>query len=71
MPLQALAVGVMLMLAITGVVPVLEAIKPGIFPAPLAARPIVGLLLVHEKVVPLPTGLVTMVGFTPMPLQKV
>ena len=69
--MQVLAVGVIVMVALIVVVPVFVAAKAGILPVPLAERPITGLLLVHEKVVPAPTGLETVVAEAPMPLQKV
>jgi len=46
-PAQPLADGVTVMVATIGVVPVLMAVNTGIFPFPLPARPIAGLLLVH------------------------
>jgi hypothetical protein len=46
-PTQPLAVGVTVIVAITGVVPVFVAVKVGIFPVPLAASPIVGSLFVQ------------------------
>ena len=68
-PVQALAVGVIVMEALIGEIPALEAVKAGIFPVPLAARPINVLLLVQEKVVPAPTGLLTGVIGAPIVLQ--
>ena len=59
------------MLPLTGDIPPFVAVNEGIFPVPPAARPIAGLLFVHEKVVPLPTGLVTKVTGAVIPLQKV
>ena len=41
-------VGVTMMVATTGAVPVLVAVNDVIFPVPLAARPILIVLLVHE-----------------------
>ncbi len=58
------------MVPLTGTVPRLVAVKPGIFPVPVAASPITVLLLVQEKVVPAPTGLETTVTGTPALLQK-
>ncbi len=58
------------MVALVVVVPVFVAVKAGILPVPLAARPIPGLLLVHEKVVPAPTGLETAVSGAPIPLHQ-
>ena len=46
-PAQPLADGVTVMVATIGVVPVLMAVNTGIFPFPLPAKPIAGLLLVH------------------------
>ena len=40
--------GVTVTVAVTGAVPVFVAVKDGIFPVPLAARPIDGVLLVQE-----------------------
>ena len=55
-PTHPFAVGVTVMEATTGAVPGLVAVKEGIFPVPLAARPMDGVLLFHVKVVPA-TGL--------------
>ena len=44
-------VGVTVIVAITGAVPALSAVKEGIFPMPFAARFIDGVLFVHEYVV--------------------
>lgn len=51
-PGQPAAVGVTVMVAVTGVLPLLLAVNAGIFPVPLAARPIEVLLFVQLKVVP-------------------
>lgn len=52
-PLQPNAfVGVTVMVATKGEIPAFVAVKTGIFPVPLAANPIEGVLLVHEKIVP-------------------
>lgn len=59
---------VIVMVAITGTVPVLVAVNTGISPVPLAARPIVVLLLVQLKLLP-DTGPVTGVAGTASPLQ--
>ena len=40
-------VGVTVIVAVTGVVPLFTAVKEGILPVPLAARPIAGVLLVQ------------------------
>jgi len=57
-PEQLLATGVIAIVAVTGVVPVFMAVKVGIFPLPLACRPIPGWELVQVKAVSL-TGPVT------------
>ena len=44
-PTHPFAVGVTVMVATTGAVPVLVAVNDGMFPAPLAAKPIEGVLL--------------------------
>jgi hypothetical protein len=46
-PEHPFAVGVTVMVAITVVVPALVAVKDGIFPAPLPASPMDGVLLTH------------------------
>jgi hypothetical protein len=46
-PIHPFAEGVTVMVATTVTVPVLVAVKDGIFPDPLAARPMVGVLLTH------------------------
>ena len=48
-----MAVGVIVMVAVIAAVVPLVAVKDGISPEPLAARPIAVLLFVHVKVVPL------------------
>ena len=48
-PTQPLAVGVTVIVAVTGVDPGLVAVKLGTFPVPLAAKPIVGSELVHAN----------------------
>jgi hypothetical protein len=45
-------VGVTIIVAVTGAVVALVAVKAGILPVPLAARPIEGVLFVQLKVVP-------------------
>ena len=47
-PVQPLAAGVTVIVAITGTVPVLVAVKEAILPVPLAASPMEVVLLVHE-----------------------
>ena len=51
-PVHPLAEGVTVIVDTTGAVPVFEAVKEGVFPVPLAARPILALLFVQLKVVP-------------------
>ena len=52
-PLQPNALdGVTVIVATTGEIPALVAVKAGILPFPLAANPLEGVLFVHEKVVP-------------------
>ena len=46
-PTQPFAVGVTVIVAITGAIPALVAVKDGTFPMPLAPRPIEVVLLVH------------------------
>lgn len=46
-PLHPFAVGVTVIVAVTGDVPALEALNPGILPLPLAASPIEVVLLVQ------------------------
>lgn len=43
---------VTVIVATTGDIPTFVTVKAGILPAPLAANPMEGVLLVHEKVVP-------------------
>lgn len=58
-----------MIVAVTTAVPVLAAVKDGIFPFPLATRPIEDVLLVHAKVVPL-TGLLKLIAEAATPLQS-
>jgi hypothetical protein len=51
-PVQPLADGVMVIVAVTGAEVAFVAVKAGIFPDPLAERPMVELLFVQVKVVP-------------------
>ena len=44
--------GVTVIVATTGEIPAFVVVKAGILPVPLAANPMEGVLLVHEKVVP-------------------
>ena len=46
-PTHPFAVGVTVIVATTGAVPPFVAVKDGIFPVPLTARPIDGVLLTH------------------------
>jgi hypothetical protein len=48
--------GVTVIVAVTGALPVLMAVKAGISPLPPAARPMEVFVFVHEKVVPLIVG---------------
>jgi hypothetical protein len=67
-PTQALAVGVTVIVATTGVVPGFVAVNTGIPPVPLAASPIDGSLFVQANVVPA-TGLVKATAVVVAPLQ--
>jgi hypothetical protein len=67
-PGQPFAVGVTVIVAVTAVAPVLLAVNTGVFPLPLAPRPIVVLELVHANVVPA-VGLVKADAGTEAPLQ--
>jgi len=49
------------MVAVTGVVPALVAVKAAMFPVPLAARPIDGVLFVQSKLVAVPLKLTAVV----------
>ena len=69
-PVQPLADGVTVMVATTAVVPVLVAVKDTIFPVPLAASPIEGVLLLQENVVPA-TGPLNPILAVASPLQYV
>jgi hypothetical protein len=51
-PAQPFAVGVTVIVAVTGVLPLFVAEKEAIFPVPLPASPIEGVLFVHAYVVP-------------------
>ena len=68
-PVQPLALGVTVMVAVTGVAPALVALKPAILPLPLAARPMVVLLLVQLYVVPA-TGPLKLMGTVWIPLHN-
>ncbi len=51
-PIQPFVFGVTVMFAIIGDVPILEVLKLGMFPLPVAAKPIDGVSFVQSKVVP-------------------
>ena len=51
-PVQPESVGVTVMVDVIGLVPVLVAVNAGVFPVPLAAKPMVVLEFVHAKVAP-------------------
>ena len=51
-PGQIPLLGVIIIVAATGAVPVFITVKAGMLPVPLAARPMDGLLFVHVKEVP-------------------
>lgn len=69
-PKQPPAKGVIVIVAVTGVVPGLTAVKDGTLPLPDAVSPIEVLLLVHVNVVPF-TGLVRAIIVLALPLQTV
>jgi len=69
-PVHPLADGVTVMVAVTGTLPVLVAVNAGIFPVPLAARPMEVLLFVQLNVVPV-TAPVKFTGLVVAPLHKV
>lgn len=69
MPGQLLAVGVIVIVAVMEALVALIAVKAGmLFPEPLADKPMPGLLLAQEKVVP-DTGPSSGVDDTASPLQ--
>jgi hypothetical protein len=69
-PGQPAADGVTVIEAVTGVVPIFIAVKTGMFPLPLVAKPITVLLFVQLKVVPL-TAPVKFIAFAVTPLHKI
>jgi hypothetical protein len=69
-PGQPAADGVTVIVAVTAVLVVLIAVNTGIFPFPLAAKPMDGLLLVQLNPVPL-TAPVNDIAFVVDPLHKV
>ena len=70
MPGQPAADGVTVIVAVTGALLVLIAVNEGIFPLPEAAKPIVVLLFVQLKVVPL-IAPEKVTRFVDAPLHKV
>ena len=69
-PGQPIADGVTVMVAVTGVLVKLIAVKDGMFPVPLPAKPIEGLLFVQLKEVPL-TAPVNAIAFVVAPLHNI
>ena len=67
-PTQPFAVGVTVIVAMTGTVPTFVAVNGRIGPVPFAASPIEGVLLTHVKVVPA-TGPEKMIANVVAPLQ--
>jgi hypothetical protein len=67
-PVHPFALGVTVIVAMTGALLEFVAVKEGIFPFPLAASPIAGLLFVQAKVVPA-TGLPKLIAAVVAPLQ--
>ena len=67
--LPPIKVGVTVIVAVIGDVVVLTAVKEGIAPLPDAARPIDGVELVHENVVPLGLVVVKLIAAVVDPLQ--
>jgi hypothetical protein len=67
-PIHPFANGITVIVAITGAVPALVAVKDGIFPVPFAASPMDGALLTHTKVEP-DTGPVMGITDVVAPLQ--
>ena len=70
MPGQPLAVGVTVTVDVTGLAVLFVPVKEGVFPVPLAARPIAALEFVHANVVP-GVVLVKRPAATVAPLQTV
>ena len=69
-PVHPLATGVTVIVAVTGVVPALTAVNEAIFPEPLAARPMEGVLFVQLKDVPA-TAPLKVTAVVAAPLQRV
>ena len=67
-PLHPFADGVTVIVAVTGVVPILVAVNTGIFPVPFAPSPIEVLLFDQVNVVPV-TGPVKLTAVVDAPLQ--
>jgi hypothetical protein len=67
-PEHPFAIGITVMVATTGAVPALVAVKDGMFPVPLAARPMEGVELTHAKDVPA-TELPRVIKVVVAPLQ--
>lgn len=63
-PVQPLAEGVIVIVAVAAVVVPFVAVKDGMSPDPLAAKPIAGLLFVQLKVVPGTEPVVSVTGVT-------
>jgi hypothetical protein len=64
-PVHPFAVGITVIVAVIGEVVAFVAVNEGIFPAPLAARPIAVLLFVQVNVVPLTGPDKLVIGATP------
>ena len=69
-PVQPAADGVTIIVAVTGVLLLLIAVNAGIFPLPLPAKPIDGLLFDQLYVVPL-TAPVNVIVVVVAPLHKI
>lgn len=69
-PVQPLATGVTVIVAVTGAAPELVAVNDGMFPLPEAARPMPALSLVQLNVVP-PTAPEKLTAAVVAPLHKV
>ena len=67
-PVHPIADGVTVIVATTGTAVRFVAVNDGMFPVPLAASPIDGVLFVQAKVVP-DTGLVKVIAAVVAPLQ--
>ena len=67
-PVQPFAKGPTVIVATTGTVPELIAVNDGIFPTPLSAKPMEGLLLLQTKVVPA-TGPLKLTAVVDAPLH--